>query len=159
MTSSDTWSRAAWKACLAFNLKVETAKAAFPCSRGDAHSEHGAFFVSALGDFGNLMVSGQLRTPRLDVTNEDLIRSHIQAIWLTESGLDLGSTPAHLLQLAGEDLTLLSRSGTASDSSSPHKTQKACQCWLVSESADRVALHSWGVGSWWIWTHRTRHRR
>src|SRR5512139_1165554 len=52
------------------------------------------------------MVSGQVHTPRVDITNEDLIRSHIHAIWLQESGLDLQNTPGDLLQLSGEKPSL-----------------------------------------------------
>jgi ATP-dependent helicase YprA (DUF1998 family) len=40
----------------------------------------------------HLMVSGQVTPPRLDLANEDLVRSHVQAIWLGASGLSLGSS-------------------------------------------------------------------
>ena len=32
------------------------------------------------------MVAGSVQAPRLDLTNEELIRSHIQAVWLAETG-------------------------------------------------------------------------
>ncbi|MBI2776619.1 MAG: DEAD/DEAH box helicase [Chloroflexi bacterium] len=48
------------------------------------------------------MVGGQVRPPRLDLTNEDLIRSHIHAIWLAETNLDLKSSLADLLELDGD---------------------------------------------------------
>jgi very-short-patch-repair endonuclease len=69
------------------------------CSFGSAHDQY--FFKHP-----ELMVSGQVQTPRVDNTNEDLIRSHIHAIWLQESGLDLGNTPGDLLQLSGDNPTL-----------------------------------------------------
>jgi ATP-dependent helicase YprA (DUF1998 family)/very-short-patch-repair endonuclease len=65
------------------------------CSFGSPHDQY--FFKHP-----ELMVFGQVQTPRVDITNEDLIRSHIHAIWLQESGLDLGNTPGDLLQLSGE---------------------------------------------------------
>jgi ATP-dependent helicase YprA (DUF1998 family)/very-short-patch-repair endonuclease len=65
------------------------------CSFGSPHDQY--FFKHP-----ELMVSGQVQTPRLDVTNEDLIRSHVHAIWLRETGLDLGNTIAELLDLSGE---------------------------------------------------------
>ena len=52
------------------------------------------------------MVSGQVQTPRLDVANEDLIRSHIHAVWLREADLDLGNTPGDLVVLGGDPPTL-----------------------------------------------------
>ena len=37
------------------------------------------------------MVSGVVAAPHIDLHNEDLIRSHVQAIWLAETGANLGS--------------------------------------------------------------------
>lgn len=69
------------------------------CAFGSPHDQY--FFKHP-----ELMVSGQVQTPRIDITNEDLIRSHIHAIWLQESGLDLGNTPGDLLDLSGDKPTL-----------------------------------------------------
>ncbi len=69
------------------------------CAFGSPHDQY--FFKHP-----ELMVSGQVHTPRVDIANEDLIRSHIYAIWLQESGLDLGNTPGELLQLSGDKPTL-----------------------------------------------------
>lgn len=40
------------------------------------------------------MVSGVVSAPNLDLHNEDLIRSHVHAIWLAETGADLGASMA-----------------------------------------------------------------
>lgn len=40
------------------------------------------------------MVSGAVSAPNLDLHNQDLIRSHLHAIWLAETGADLGSSMA-----------------------------------------------------------------
>lgn len=37
------------------------------------------------------MVSGVVAAPHIDLHNEDLVRSHVQAIWLAETGANLGS--------------------------------------------------------------------
>lgn len=37
------------------------------------------------------MVSGSVTPPRLDLANEELIRSHVHAVWLAETGVHLGS--------------------------------------------------------------------
>ena len=48
----------------------------------------------------HLMVSGQVTPPRLDMANEDLVRSHVQALWLTESGLNLKRSLVDVLELS-----------------------------------------------------------
>jgi ATP-dependent helicase YprA (DUF1998 family) len=69
------------------------------CSFGSPHDQY--FFKHP-----ELMVSGQVQTPRLDVANEDLIRSHIHAVWLREADLDLRNTPGELTVLSGEPPSL-----------------------------------------------------
>lgn len=64
------------------------------CSVGSPHDQW--FFRRP-----ELMVSGQVRTPRLDLTNEDLLRSHVHAIWLSESRLDLGNSLVNVLEVDG----------------------------------------------------------
>jgi hypothetical protein len=69
------------------------------CSFGSPHDQY--FFKHP-----ELMVSGQVQTPRLDVANEDLIRSHIHAVWLREADLELGNTPGDLIALGGDPPSL-----------------------------------------------------
>jgi very-short-patch-repair endonuclease len=45
------------------------------------------------------MVSGQVSAPTLDLTNEDLVRSHIHAVWLAESGKQLNGSIRENLDL------------------------------------------------------------
>lgn len=52
------------------------------------------------------MVSGEVTPPRIDLANEDLIRSHLHAIWLAETGLDLRSSLRDILQVEGESPSL-----------------------------------------------------
>jgi hypothetical protein len=37
------------------------------------------------------IVSGSVHPPALDLANEDLIRSHLHAVWLAETGEKLGT--------------------------------------------------------------------
>ena len=37
------------------------------------------------------MVAGQVKPPRLDLANEDLVRAHVHAVWLAETGVSLGA--------------------------------------------------------------------
>ncbi len=56
------------------------------------------------------MVAGAVAAPRLDLTNEDLVRAHIHAIWLSEASLDLGKSLADaVLDVAGDNPTLALR--------------------------------------------------
>ncbi|MFQ5667819.1 MAG: DEAD/DEAH box helicase, partial [Candidatus Binatia bacterium] len=44
-----------------------------------------------------LMVSGAVTPPRLDLANEDLVRAHVHSIWLARTDLDLGSSLREVL--------------------------------------------------------------
>ena len=71
------------------------------CSSGNAHDSY--YFARS-----NLMVAGQVQPPRLDLANADLVRSHVQAVWLaealaaTEEGL--GRSLAQVLDLTAPGL-------------------------------------------------------
>ncbi|RJQ26589.1 DEAD/DEAH box helicase [Candidatus Parcubacteria bacterium] len=65
------------------------------CSTGSPHDQY--FFKRP-----EAMVAGAVTSPRIDLANEDLIRSHIHAIWLAETGISLRKTPADILDLNGE---------------------------------------------------------
>ncbi|GLY85969.1 DEAD/DEAH box helicase [Actinoallomurus iriomotensis] len=69
------------------------------CSTGSAHDQY--YFRRS-----QLMVAGSVQPPRLDLTNEDLIRSHVHAIWLAETGAGLGTQMTQVLDTTGEDPAL-----------------------------------------------------
>lgn len=52
------------------------------------------------------MVAGAVSAPRIDVANEDLVRAHVHAVWLAETGEDLGQSLKDLLDLEGTEPTL-----------------------------------------------------
>ncbi len=68
------------------------------CAAGNSHDQY--FFRRP-----QLMVSGQVKPPRLDLTNEDLVRAHVHAIWLAAADVWLGSSLAEILELDEEDKT------------------------------------------------------
>ncbi len=70
------------------------------CSAGSPHDQY--FFKRP-----NDMVKGRVAPPRIDLTNEDLIRAHVHAIWLAEANINLGDTLKDILDLSGEHPTLL----------------------------------------------------
>ena len=49
------------------------------------------------------MISGQVEAPRIDLLNEDLLRAHVHALWLAESGLDLGQSMSDILDMRDDN--------------------------------------------------------
>ena len=52
------------------------------------------------------MVAGSVIAPRLDLTNEDLVRSHVHAIWLAETDQSMKSSITDLLEAGGDTPSL-----------------------------------------------------
>jgi very-short-patch-repair endonuclease len=69
------------------------------CSTGSSHDQY--FFHHQ-----DRMVSGQVVPPRLDLANEDLVRAHVQALWLGASDLSLRSSLTDVLDVVGDRPTL-----------------------------------------------------
>ena len=65
------------------------------CTTGSPHDQ---FFFK----HPDRMVSGSVTPPRLDLANEDLVRAHVHAVWLAETGQDLHSSLKDILSLEGE---------------------------------------------------------
>jgi superfamily II DNA/RNA helicase len=62
------------------------------CSAGSGHDQ---YFFRHRED----MVSGVVRPPRIDLSNEDLVRAHVHAIWLAKIRLKLESSISDLLEM------------------------------------------------------------
>lgn len=69
------------------------------CSTGSSHDQY--FFKRP-----ERMVAGVVTPPRLDLANEDLVRAHVQAIWLAETGQSLHKSLRELLDVNGDEPTL-----------------------------------------------------
>lgn len=69
------------------------------CASGSPHDQY--FYKQP-----EKMVAGVVSPPQLDLANEDLIRSHIHAIWLSETGLSLGTSLRDILDHAGDPPSL-----------------------------------------------------
>jgi hypothetical protein len=52
------------------------------------------------------MVAGAVIPPRIDLENEDLLRAHVHALWLTVSGAHLQTSLRDVLDVAGDPPTL-----------------------------------------------------
>jgi ATP-dependent helicase YprA (DUF1998 family) len=62
------------------------------CATGNAHDQ---YYFRRSAD----MVAGSVAPPRLDLTNEALLASHLYAVWLSETGADLHARMPQLLEL------------------------------------------------------------
>ena len=82
------------------------------CATGNAHDQY--YFRRS-----DQMVAGSVVAPRLDLANEALLRSHLHAIWLVETGESLESRLTQLLDTDGEHPTLAIRHDKASSLSDP----------------------------------------
>ena len=69
------------------------------CSSGSPHDQY--FFRRP-----ERMVAGAVAPPRLDLTNEDLLRSHIHSIWLAETKISLGESLRDIVDLNGDPPSL-----------------------------------------------------
>lgn len=64
------------------------------CASGSPHDQ---YFFNRRND----MVAGVVRPPALDITNEELVRSHLHAVWLAETNLALSPDIPETLDLTG----------------------------------------------------------
>lgn len=88
------------------------------CAAGSSHDQY--FFRRP-----RLMVSGQVKPPRLDLANEDLVRAHVHAIWLAETGVSLGSSLADVLELDLDDPSYPLRESIADQAANPDVIRRA----------------------------------
>ncbi|EOD67658.1 DEAD/DEAH box helicase [Amycolatopsis vancoresmycina] len=69
------------------------------CATGNAHDQY--YFRKR-----DQMVGGSVAPPRLDLTNEDLLRSHVHAIWLAETGVRLDRSLAKVIDTSSPQLPI-----------------------------------------------------
>lgn len=108
------------------------------CASGSPHDQY--FFERR-----NDMVAGVVRPPALDITNEELVRSHLHAVWLAETHLALKPDIPDILDLGGERyplkdeiLTTISKANLVSRARAP--MQRVLEQILA---ADKGAMPVW----------------
>lgn len=69
------------------------------CSAGSPHDQY--FFKQP-----DAMVAGAVSSPRIDLENDELIRAHVHAIWLSSSSVSLGKSLRDVLDVIGDEPTL-----------------------------------------------------
>ncbi|MGC4805725.1 DEAD/DEAH box helicase [Micromonospora sp. DT233] len=114
------------------------------CSTGSAHDQY--YFKRP-----TLMVGGTVQPPRLDLANEDLVRSHLQAIWLAETGEELPSSLAAVMETGGENPSLellpkLKRS--IEDPDARRRALARAEAALAGDVAGELADAPWWRPTW-----------
>src|SRR5262249_49685594 len=69
------------------------------CATGSPHDQ---YFFKRPQEMG----AGSVAPPRLDLSNEDLVRAHLHAIWLAETRTSLGRSLESVLDLLGDEPSL-----------------------------------------------------
>ncbi|MCC3295887.1 DEAD/DEAH box helicase [Arthrobacter sp. zg-Y411] len=115
------------------------------CATGSPHDSY--YFERS-----DLMVSGQVQPPRLDFANEDLIRSHVHAIWLAEAlaatSSGLGKSMSGLLKLEDKRYPLQPEIRSVLADEQAAKRAKASARVLMSSIAGELTDTSWWTESW-----------
>jgi len=86
------------------------------CATGNAHDQY--YFRHR-----DQMVGGSVTPPRLDLTNEDLLRSHLHALWLAETDIPLDRSVANILDVSVENYPLTA--AIQRDSNDPGARERA----------------------------------
>jgi ATP-dependent helicase YprA (DUF1998 family) len=100
----------------------------------------------------NKMVAGSVAPPRIDIRNRDLVRSHVNAIWMGVTKPDLGKTLTTVLDLSVRDgkLPLPVKEGLIRDLKDPaHRAaalRKANE--LIDSIRDDLATAAWFHDNW-----------
>ena len=97
----------------------------------------------------HLMVAGSVSTPRLDLANEDLVRAHIHAIWLGETGARLGRSLREVLEVNGEAPSLAILKSLLNDFEKTQATERArAKARSVLASVPDLADSDWWFEGW-----------
>ena len=124
------------------------------CTTGSPHDQ---FFFRRQ----ERMVAGTVSPPRLDVANEDLVRAHVHAIWLSETGLSLGSSMTDVLNVEGDEptLALLDRVAESVDNQVPLNRAKDRARAVLEDVLPELRDTSWWTEQWLDEAMRTIPRR
>ena len=109
------------------------------CTTGSPHDQY--FFRHP-----ELMVAGAVSPPRLDLANEDLVRAHVHAVWLSQTGASLEKSVSEILDLTGNPPSLALLESKQADLGKEDARAQAKQRTEAILSGIRPDLES---GGWW----------
>ncbi|MBI2479760.1 MAG: DUF1998 domain-containing protein, partial [Planctomycetia bacterium] len=113
------------------------------CTTGSSHDQY--FFRQP-----DRMVAGAVSPPRLDLANEDLVRAHVHAVWLAETGEWLGNSLTDLLDVEGisPTLTLLPSKKAGLSRKQAIEAARAKAESILGTLPNELATASWFTGDW-----------
>ncbi|OBI45205.1 DEAD/DEAH box helicase [Mycobacterium colombiense] len=111
------------------------------CATGNAHDQ---YYFRRSAD----MVAGAVAPPRLDLTNEALLASHLHALWLSETGANLRSRMPELLDITQADMPVTSDllKALANPDAARRATERARQ--LIGPLQDELHATAWWHDEW-----------
>ncbi|MFG1956941.1 DEAD/DEAH box helicase [Nonomuraea sp. NPDC049028] len=111
------------------------------CATGSAHDQY--YFRKR-----DQVVAGSVAAPRLDLTNEDLIRSHVNAIWLAETGLPLDTSIGGILNIDMPRFPLLRKVSTAVVNRDAQLRAAERARFVLAEQVEELDITSWWHDDW-----------
>src|SRR5690606_4157302 len=86
--------------------------------------------------------------PRLDLGNEDLVRAHVHAIWLSETGTDLGKSLGDVLNLEAPNLPVNDRIATETSKPNVLLRSRERAARMLARIGDDLELAPWHHAGW-----------
>ncbi|HEV2780175.1 MAG TPA: DEAD/DEAH box helicase [Actinophytocola sp.] len=111
------------------------------CATGNAHDHY--YFRHR-----DRMVGGSVVPPRLDLTNEDLLRSHVHAIWLAETGAELNRSLAKVVDTGTDGFPIAADVRKKIESPGVRERAARRARRVLSGLDDRLKGTSWWHGDW-----------
>jgi hypothetical protein len=111
------------------------------CATGNSHDQ---YYFRRSAD----MVAGAVAAPRLDVTNEALLASHLHALWLSETGVNLHSRMPQLLDIENPDMPLFVDLQRALADPDAIRRASDRSLDLIAPLADELQRTSWWHDGW-----------
>jgi ATP-dependent helicase YprA (DUF1998 family) len=113
------------------------------CSTGSPHDQ---WYFGRPDD----MVAGSVAPPRVDLANEDLVRAHVQAVWLAASGLSLGRSMLDVLDVESDPPTLELREAVRDelDREGPKGTARRVAKAVLADIEPVLAASKWYTEGW-----------
>jgi superfamily II DNA/RNA helicase/very-short-patch-repair endonuclease len=113
------------------------------CSAASSHDQY--FFNRP-----ERMVAGSVTPPRLELANEDLVRAHVQGIWLSEADLNLGKSLTDVLVVEGDDPSLAIKDSVVEKlhAEQPRQRARARAIRVLASIQDDLAAADWYTDTW-----------
>lgn len=112
------------------------------CAYGSGHDQY--YFRQR-----QKMVAGAVTPPRIELSNEDLVRAHIHAIWLAAAGIKMEQSILEIVDIDQDSYPLLGEVKTQSELNAARRTACLAACRRVLASCGLEGEQaSWFTDSW-----------